>query len=58
MLRVLLRQPSALSAALAKSLSCAAVANKQIEIKDHYDFDKKVSDSYSNKNVAPFRFHL
>lgn len=43
MLLRVLRQPSALSV-LRKTLSCAAVANKKIEIKDHYDFDKKVRE--------------
>lgn len=43
MLRVF-RQPNAFSA-FRKTLSCAAVANKQIEIKDHYDFDQRVRET-------------
>lgn len=41
MLLRVLRQPSAFSV-LRQSLSYAAVVHKQIEVKDHYDFDKKV----------------
>lgn len=38
----MLRVKSAFSV-LKQSLSYAAVVHKQIEVKDHYDFDKKVS---------------